>query len=114
MESDFTGDKHKPLVGGGVLIEPYKNGKLHGKAISYSTSGSIYSSEQYVDGKLHGEKITYHLNGKLASISNFANGKQHGILRVWHSDGIYYYTCTYENGKLISQVIVNPRNYWYT
>ncbi|MCB7481691.1 toxin-antitoxin system YwqK family antitoxin [Christiangramia sediminis] len=77
------------LLGGVVTaqekdLEPVfeKQGELI-KGTFYYEDGSIRQEGTYKDGRLHGKWISYNQNGEKTAIANYENGKKDGKWFFW-------------------------------
>lgn len=52
----------------------FKNGKLHGEAISYWDNGVISDKRNYVNGEKHGKEVFYKIDGSINTINIFEYG----------------------------------------
>lgn len=66
----------------------YKNGRNHGKSLTYDISGQLLELFTYADGVLHGDcKVWHSLNGQLLEHHTFVNGMLHGDQLRWRANG---------------------------
>lgn len=74
----------------GILAErqPYKNNKLHGLHVWYSSKGNVFKEMTYDNGEIHGLIKEYGAHGKLKTEGQYQHDRMHGIWKY------------YEDGKL--------------
>ena len=109
----------------------YKNGKLHGKEITWNRNGIIVSESNYKEGKYNGfvnhykedgiikskEKYVedykngistyYHPNGKKESEGNFINCNEDGKWYFWDEKGTLIKEVIYKDAIIVSEKIFN-------
>lgn len=73
----------------------YKNGKLHGKVVSYKSWSTVIS--EYVNGELHGEYVVGNKYG-VERICYYRNGKLHGRDVKYHDNKTIAYDTIYIDG----------------
>ena len=73
---------------GNLIIEtPLKHGKKHGREYTWNEAGILESIEPYVDGKLHGRARQYGRDGKLIGTYRCIHGTGFDIWRSEREDG---------------------------
>ena len=113
---------------GHVLIrEPYKNGMIHGTALSYYPGGQVSERMDWVEDSKEGKWLLFYEDGGLRSEGNYSKGLREGKYTAFHTDstlelsGIYknnvadgdwklfdeagnlLFTYKYSNGKLLNE-----------
>ncbi|NBX69234.1 MAG: toxin-antitoxin system YwqK family antitoxin [Proteobacteria bacterium] len=89
----YHGTTHYKHPDGSELILNYQNGKLHGKAMSYSSTAVKLSEENFKMGKKEGKQEAFYPSGKKKSEENYLLGLKKGEQIAW-----------YENGELQSHI----------
>ena len=64
---------------------------------------TVMTREQYKDGKLHGKKITYYPNGKVTEETNFVNGLKEGENNYYSPESVLLKKLKYRNDKLVGE-----------
>ncbi|MCE2773562.1 MAG: tetratricopeptide repeat protein [Bacteroidetes bacterium] len=70
----------------------FKNGRQHGKWITYYPDGKIYKEENYNYGDLEGEVKWYHPNGQLWKQLNYFADRLEGEQKFFYSHGTLEHT----------------------
>ena len=70
----YTDTSYDPVSGRAKIVHNIKNGKYHGKQITYDNNGNMTSKVNYVDGVLHGEKKIW--NNGLLTINDAYDNNQ--------------------------------------
>ena len=65
--------------GGKLLEENYKNGKLEGTKLRWSSDGAKINEANYKNGKLHGKYLSWFSDGRISTVTNYKNGKEDGV-----------------------------------
>lgn len=81
-------------------------GKMEGKdrigewVYYHKKSNEVMTREQYKDGKLHGKKITYYPNGKITEELLYENGVMQGENLYFSPEGVLLKKLKYVKGEL--------------
>lgn len=82
-------------------IEHWKVGKLDGVKQEYypnSPNHQMKKEVNYKDGKFHGKYITYFEDGKVESEQQYKMGKKDGLSRYYYPSGDLFYQESHSNG----------------
>ena len=84
-----------------------KNGKLHGKHISFyqSDKGGVKSEVEYFEGKRQGQYVEYHENGYKSIETNYNNDKQNGLTISYYNNSMKAREFEMRNGIIYGEVI---------
>ncbi|MCQ2410335.1 MAG: hypothetical protein MJ053_02115 [Elusimicrobiaceae bacterium] len=85
-----------------ITLAHYKDNKLNGELIRYTTRGEELSREEYMDGFLHGKAtyITFEQNDTLTAVCEYRNSRLHGERTVTQQNGTLRCREFYKNGRL--------------
>jgi len=124
LRSDFSAD------GSQAWCE--RDGRKHGKDLSWYNSGAKATEADFRDGELHGLFVVWHENGRKGmeyeyrhdkkdgaftewaengqkrSEGTYRNDKVHGVVTEWHEDGRRKAVKTFSDGKLVSAEVSQP------
>ena len=78
----------------------YVNGKRHGSAWIYGTTGVIASEMEYMNGELEGERRDYDIEGRIVGRSFYKNGQREGDLHTYYPNGNVQGVSAYRNDVL--------------
>ena len=81
---------HTPFTGKVVCHKDrsyYKDGKPHGKWLSFYPNGNLKSIENWKNGQLVGKFVLYQLNGSKVFETTYLNGKDNGNYYMYHDNG---------------------------
>ncbi|PZD77859.1 toxin-antitoxin system YwqK family antitoxin [Mesonia sp. K7] len=81
-----------------MLIETYKNDKLHGEKITYFPNGNVAMSQHYKNGVLHGQTLIYGDNKTIIQKYAYVDGKVEGHASFYDSEGNLLTEGNYKNG----------------
>lgn len=76
----------------------YKNGKPHGKWLSFYPNGNLRSIENWKDGKLVGKFVLYESDGTKVFETTYLNGKDNGNYYMYHENGVIQVEGKFSNG----------------
>ena len=62
-------------------------------------NGKVEATMSFKDGKLHGRTVTYYQNGNMKSDESFVNGIADGVSKSFYENGKVEYETTYKNNK---------------
>lgn len=65
----------------------YKDGKPHGKWLSFYPNGNLKSIENWKNGQLVGKFVLYQMNGSKVFETTYLNGKDNGNYFMFHDNG---------------------------
>jgi len=69
---------------------PLKNGKKHGRELTWDVDGSLLLVEPYFNGKIHGTAKQYDRRGRIVGTSTLVHGTGYDIWRNQIGDGPVY------------------------
>lgn len=96
--------------GGSKVYWVLPNGAIHGKEISYYSTGQIYYEADYRDGIWHGKLIFYHQSGRLWNDITFVNGERQGTQFQYYESGELCFVANWRNGKQHGKEITYSRS----
>jgi len=70
-----------------MMIENYKNDKLHGNKKTYLPDGMLAQEENYKNGKLDGTEIVYLKDKQILQYYTYKNGKLNGLTKIYDKSG---------------------------
>lgn len=82
-----------------MMIEHYKDDKLHGKKTAYFDNGNITEEYNYINGNKEGDYKLYSLNGVLLQHLNYKNDELHGAALFYSGKGEVTKKGQYKNGR---------------
>ncbi|WP_207433486.1 toxin-antitoxin system YwqK family antitoxin [Sabulibacter ruber] len=82
-----------------------KDGKRHGVAFKYDSTGTLQIKSHWENGIENGPVFFYYPNGKVEQETVFKNGKPHGQLRAYAENGKLDYIADYCEGTLCGDEI---------
>jgi antitoxin component YwqK of YwqJK toxin-antitoxin module len=85
------------LVSEGKMIDKEREGEW---VAYHEKSKQVMSREFYKDGKLHGKQITYYANGKITEVINFVNGIKVGENLYYSPEGVLIKKLQYREDQL--------------
>ncbi|HXB41634.1 MAG TPA: toxin-antitoxin system YwqK family antitoxin [Bacteroidia bacterium] len=85
---------------GGLLLIPWKNGKVNGVQKVYYLDGKLRAEGIFVDGKAEGYSKQYSPNGLLVRVSYFRNNFRHGTDTSFFENGTIRSLFNFVDGKL--------------
>ena len=101
QQAPFTGVVEKKFPNGKVEAKmSFKDGKLHGRTVSYYQNGNMKSDENFVNGIADGVSKSFYENGKVEYETTYKNNKRDGLEKSYSSTGQLQTEMTYKNGKL--------------
>ncbi len=77
----------------------FKEGRLNGLEISYSSSNKPLSKINYTNGVINGKKTLYYDNGKMQEDSYYRDGKKSGISKWYDQNNKLIAIYSYKDGK---------------
>lgn len=86
-----------------VISIPVKNQPYDNLGITFHKNGNPKSVGHFKNGKLHGTKMKYSSEGQLNEKSNYINDKQNGIYE-WYENGIILVRNLYKDDKIVSSL----------
>ncbi len=100
-QEPFTGVVEYSIGGGDVgMEESFKDGKKHGKSISWYANGKREWEDNYKNGKRYGKSSEWYKSGQKKTEINYKNGKRYGKSIVWYRNGYKKAENYFKNGKL--------------
>ena len=101
QEKPFTGIVEKKFPNGKIEAKMnFKDGKLHGKTITYYENGNMRSDENFIDGIAQGISKTFYENGQVEYETNYKNQKRDGLEKSYSPTGQLQTEMIYKDGKL--------------
>ena len=101
QQAPFTGVVEKKFPNGKVeATMSFKDGKLHGRTVTYYQNGNMKSDESFVNGIADGVSKSFYENGKVEYETTYKNNKRNGLEKSYSSTGQLQTEMTYKNGKL--------------
>lgn len=93
----------KSFTNNGKLLstENYKDGILHGQAITYFPTGEKHSESFFANGEKEGIETEYYRNGRKRCITTYHLGICHGEFKFWEEGGRLTIDGKYKNGHRI-------------
>ncbi len=84
----------------------YKNGKLHGRSVNFSPSGTIVTEGNFELDKKVGEWKWYYESGQLQCTITYVKDKKVGDQIFWSESGKEAKKEIYKNGELVSETLL--------
>lgn len=81
-----------------ILLQPYMNGKLNGKAEQWYVKNQLMEERFYVNGRKEGTHKGYWENGQLKFEYHFMNDEHEGLQKEWYADGKVFRLMNYHLG----------------
>jgi len=76
----------------------YKEGRLHGRVLTWYPNGQAEAEEHYRNGKPHARWRLWYPDGTPASEESYRDGLLDGALKQWHGNGAIAVEARYEAG----------------
>ncbi|MCH4823611.1 aspartic peptidase [Gramella lutea] len=82
-----------------MMLEEYKNDKLHGSQKTYYPNGQIAENTEYSIGEKHGKSLIYANNGQITKDLSYMEGQLHGPAIYYNVNGEKIMEGGYSNGS---------------